>query len=279
MSCSNPYYDPSIVDLYGNPVPIPCGSCYCCRLDIQRAACDRMFCAWHSHEVAAFVTFTYDDEHLPIKEGFINPTLSKEDLHKYIDNIRHKLSKVKFEYYACGEYGDSFGRPHYHVIFFGLDYQYHKAFFEQTWKKGSVKVLPVTSKAFNYVTKYMTKGSGKDFNDKKYFDYGQIPPFRKMSRGLGLDVYLKHLDEIRDKGFFIFKSRRISVNRYYFNKLVAYSDRQLLNREQSLTDTRNRLTKEAVSHGLDYSFYKHFKTEELEKVLESRDLNRYSSRS
>ena len=276
MACSRPYYDPSIVDFNGEPVPIPCGTCFCCRLDMQKTAMDRMFCAWQSHDVSAFVTFTYDDNHLVYKDGFLQPTLSKEDVHKYLDNLRHKLNNCDFEFYLCGEYGDKFNRPHYHAIFFGLDYELHKSLFEQTWKKGSVKVLPVNPASFRYVSKYIVKPYSREWNDKNYYDLGLIPPFRKMSRGLGLRVYLTHLDELREKGFFYLKGKRISVNRYYFNKLVSYSERQIFVREQSLYENRIKMTKEADSLGLQYSYYKHFKYEEREKNLRSRELKNNS---
>lgn len=277
MACSRPFYNPDIVDFNGDPIPIPCGSCFCCRLDIQKAAIDRMFCAWKCHSVSAFVTFTYDDEHLIFQDGFRQPTLSKDDLHKYLDNIRHLLHKVKFEYYACGEYGDKFNRPHYHVLFFGLDYQLHKSFFEQSWKKGSVKVLPVQSGSFRYVAKYLSKPYSKEYNDIQYYDIGLIPPFRKMSRGLGVKVYLDHLDEIRDNGFFVFCGRRISVSRYYFNKLLAYNDRLVLAREKSIDDNRRRLSEDAKRFNLSDSYYRHFRVEQKEKVLQSQHLNQNSS--
>ena len=276
MSCSNPFYNPDIVDINGDPVPIPCGTCFCCRLDLQKQMQDRMFCAWHSHDCSAYVTFTYDDSHLVYQDGFRQATLSKEDVHKYLDNIKHKFKNVDFEYYLCGEYGDSFNRPHYHALFFGLDFQLHKRFFETSWKKGNVKVLPVNDRAFSYVTKYIVKPYSKTWNDSNYYDFGLIPPFRKLSRGLGLSVYLDHIDELRDKGFFYYFDRRISVNRYYFNKLLAYNDKLVLVRSQSIDNNRRKLSHEASVFGFSDSFYKHYKVEQLEKQLSSRELNRNS---
>ena len=104
MSCSRPWFDESIVDFNGNKIPIPCGSCLSCRLDIQKMAIDRMWCAYSSHPVSAFVTFTYDDNHLIIKDGFKQPTLSKDDAHKYLDKIRH-YNLPPFEYYMACESG------------------------------------------------------------------------------------------------------------------------------------------------------------------------------
>lgn len=72
---------------------IPCGNCLACRLDKQLLWTARC----HSEEIKgrnAFVTFTYDDLHIRHNEGALLPTLRRDDLHKYIDNIRHKINKM-----------------------------------------------------------------------------------------------------------------------------------------------------------------------------------------
>lgn len=276
MACSNPHFDDNIIDSFGNKIPIPCGHCFCCRLDMQRSSIDRMHCAYFSHSCSAFVTFTYDDYHLVFNDGFRQPTLSKDDAHKYLDKIKHQLKGIDFEYYLCGEYGDRFNRPHYHALFFGLDYQLHEKFFNDSWKAGEVKVLPCSPQAFRYVTKYITKPYSKEWNDKNYYDLGMIPPFRKFSRGLGLSVYLNHLDEIDRYGFFSYHGRRIFVNRYYFNKLVSYSSRTVLNREEAIIKNNALLSESAARFGMPVNKFRFFKNEELEKSLRSKALNRSS---
>ncbi len=272
MSCAYPSYSLSVTDIDGSLIPIPCGQCFNCRLDYQRRTIDRLHCAWHSWTTSAFVTFTYDDEHLFIPDGFINASLSKEHLHKFFDNIRHKIP-FKFEYYVCGEYGDKFNRPHYHALFFGLDYELHKSFFEKTWKYGSVKVLPVTPKAFRYVTKYITKKC--TYNDSQYYDYGLVPPFRKMSRGLGMSVYRDHIDSIARYGYFVFKGRKIFVNRYYFNKLLPYNKELVLNRDLQRTEYNENVSRETLQAGYDsVDAYKFDKVQNLERQLEARSLNK-----
>lgn len=275
MSCSRPWYSDDIVDLNGNQIPIPCGTCFSCRLDLQKRYIDRMYCAWKTHSISAFVTFTYDDDHLIIQDGFKSATLSKDDVHKYLDNIRHQVH-LPFEYFLCGEYGDKFSRPHYHALFFGLDYQLHKRVFEK-WKKGMVSVLPCESQSFRYVSKYLTKPYSSEWNDKNYYDIGIIPPFHKMSRGLGIYQYLSHLDDIQRDGFFFLDGRLINVNRYYFNKLVSYNDLLILRREQSLDDYARQLSVEAASFNLPVEVYKNLCRKNKEDQLKSRQLNQSSS--
>lgn len=268
MSCSRPYYNDKILNLNGDAVPIPCGQCFCCRLDLQKKYCDRMFCAWHSHDVSAFVTFTYDDEHLIIKDGFCNASLSKDDLHKYLDNIKHQLKNVDFEYFACGEYGDKFNRPHYHVLFFGLDYQYHRKFFEKTWKKGLVKVLPCTSKAFKYVSKYIVKDTA--FDNAHYYDLGLVPPFRKFSRGLGSKVFNQYLDDIFRFGYFVYKGRQIVVNRYYFNRLTLHSPLSRVYREQCIDDVFRQRQLDSSNANLPVYDFICLNNDNLESQLKAR---------
>lgn len=273
MSCVNPSYSNTIKDLTGRYVPISCGRCFCCRLDMQSSIVNRLYCAWKYYNVSAFVTFTYDDEHLRFNNGFVNPTLSKEDLHRYLDKIRHQLD-LDYAYYVCGEYGDKFNRPHYHAIFFGLDYQLHKSFFEKSWKLGSVKVLPLTSKAFNYVTKYVTSSNSQD--DSLYFDYGIIPPFHKYSRGLGSQYFLKYRDDIETKGYFVLDGRKIVVNRYYFNKYARYSDDLINVKERLITDSERDLSNNAYRFGLNPTQYNLMRIANLESQLSSRELRKNS---
>lgn len=272
MRCLYSNIVPDVKDYRGNPVYSGCGHCFACRLSLQSSLVSRMFCAWKSHSSSSFVTFTYDDEHLYFPPLNSNPSLSKDDVHKYLDKLRHFLKGYKFEYFLCGEYGDSFGRPHYHAIFFGLDYEKYSKLFKSSWKKGMVKVLPVTSQSFRYVSKYLTCSS----NRNGYFDLGIEPPFYKMSRALGLSFYLKHLKEIRDDGYFSIGSRRIYPNKYYFNKLVQLNS-DLIDIKDYQFDLRNlNLLREAKYFNADYSSYEFNKAESFEKNHLSTFLNNKS---
>ena len=68
---------------------------------------------------AVFLTLTYSDDHLPD-----NGSLVVADLQKFFKRLRKQYAKrntcIKLRYYACGEYGDRHGRPHYHAIVCGL---------------------------------------------------------------------------------------------------------------------------------------------------------------
>lgn len=66
------------------------------------------------YEENAFVTLTYDEEHLP--EG---GTLVPRDLQLFLKRLRKSIEPRKVRFFAVGEYGDETFRPHYHLGLFG----------------------------------------------------------------------------------------------------------------------------------------------------------------
>lgn len=66
------------------------------------------------YEDNAFVTLTYDDDHLP--EG---GTLVPRDLQLFLKRLRKSIEPRKVRFFAVGEYGDETFRPHYHLGLFG----------------------------------------------------------------------------------------------------------------------------------------------------------------
>ena len=129
---------------------------------------------------SVFVTLTYDDDHLPFTDSG-EATLFKHHLQKYFKDLRYWLGD--FRYYACGEYGDSFGRPHYHALVFyngSKKFDEVKSILEQRWSYGSSKVdYGVTPANAKYCCKYSMKSLGFDYLDC-------TPPFALMSRKPGI---------------------------------------------------------------------------------------------
>ena len=164
---------------------VPCGHCEECynqrrtewsvRLQLHTLSYDRM---------PLFVTLTYAPEFLP-EEG-----LKKKDLQNYIKRIRDKynLYNTDFSFYACGEHGDLLGRPHYHVLLFGMsvyddiylrDDELCRSVIESDWKLGECFVCRADWSGIHYVTKYCMK-----YLDREWNDVGN-PPFSLCSKGIG----------------------------------------------------------------------------------------------
>lgn len=198
---------------------IPCGQCIGCRLEKSRQWAIRCSLESQLYQNSYFLTLTYDDEHLP-KSGSLVP----DDLQKFLKRLRRYVeyhgSDKKIRFFACGEYGDNFLRPHYHAIIFNLDISDLKSFstsfsgdiyytsetINQIWKNGYVIIGEVTFESCAYVARYVTKkmtGSQADF----YYE-GRQPEFVRMSRRPGIgsawldqyksDVYPHDYIVIRD---------------------------------------------------------------------------------
>lgn len=119
-------------------IEVPCGKCVECRLKYSRSWADRCLLEAQQYEHNYFVTLTYNDDNLVMREG-VNastgeithfPTLIKEDLQNFNKRLRreyeyhgHASPNDKIRFYGCGEYGsfENSHRPHYHVIYFNLD--------------------------------------------------------------------------------------------------------------------------------------------------------------
>ncbi|QCS37476.1 replication initiation protein [Tortoise microvirus 107] len=228
MACSSPFFLERIKDYRGRPVPLPCQKCNCCRADKTTYWTRRAGYEWTHSISSAFVTFTYDEEHLPIG-GSLEPTLRRDDLHRYIDTVRHRLKKdgkipprcvPNFSYMASGEYGDSFGRPHYHVLFFGLDFETCKKYLKKSWPYGSIAVNPVRDGAIRYVVSYISKQLYGEERDAQFFDYGVEAPFLSVSRGFGSGLFKDQAENIREYGALKFGQKFFSVPSYWKNKFI-----------------------------------------------------------
>ena len=236
MSCCQPFSipNPYYARLYGNKLQgypnatlsIPCGWCLNCRKDRQNYFADRAKYEYKKRLTAAFVTFTYDDYHLftdclpntdwvEYIEGTDVPytTLNYDDLTRFIENIRKYIQKhtdlhnvlcqPDFSYMYVGEYGDVFNshRPHFHVLFFGLDFAYCKKIFMDKWKKGLIDVLPVLNGGIEYVTKYMDKQLHGSLAVQEYDNHFIARPKLRCSNGFGKGLLTDNIKDITDNNY------------------------------------------------------------------------------
>lgn len=125
-----------------------------------------------SCEDNAFVTLTYDNDHLP--EG---GTLKPQDLKNWQKNLRYH-SGINLRFFSVGEYGDQTKRPHYHAAVFGfkgcasLDLKCPCVFCEtlrSSWKKGHVLNGTLTKDSASYIAGYVTKKM-TDRNPQEKYD-------------------------------------------------------------------------------------------------------------
>ncbi len=213
-------------------IDIPCGKCMPC---IQTTIYQWLFRLQQELKVAekaTFVTLTYDDENVPfgvkVKMGLSDVaglTLRKKDLlafHKRIkiNQERGETITQKLKYFACGEYGKTTKRPHYHLIIFNADNE----IIDAAWKKGTTFHGQVTDASIVYVLNYINKGRRKS---KDYYEnLGIEPEFRVMSQGIG-KLWLKQAEkypqwENQDLDKVMLDSgHTIPIPRYYLKHLFT----------------------------------------------------------
>lgn len=96
----------------GARIPYGCGKCVACRVNRRRKWATRIMLEAMYTGNNAWITLTYDDKHLP-EDHHLRPV----DLQLFFKRLRKRIGP--FRYFACGEYGDNYGRPHYHAVIFG----------------------------------------------------------------------------------------------------------------------------------------------------------------
>lgn len=153
---------------------VPCSACYQCRLRRGAGWSLRLRYEEKVHSTAYFVTFTYDDDNLPVTDDGV-VTLSKRHLQLYFKRLRKRHSNA-IKYYACGEYGSNTYRPHYHCIMFGAN----EDLISLDWHYGHVRIDPCTPRTISYVCGYVNK-------PRNVFEDGREKEFSLMSKKLGIN--------------------------------------------------------------------------------------------
>lgn len=170
---------------------LPCGHCYGCAKDYSREWASRIILETQDHNANCFITLTYDESNVPDKP-------LKRDFQLFMKRLRKFFGDKRIRYFACGECGDKSGRPHYHAILFGLDFDdkvflqrsksglfiYRSPTLEQLWPYGISSIGDVSVQSAQYVAKYSMKKklSGVDTGE-----------FVLMSRKPGIGA--SHYDE------------------------------------------------------------------------------------
>ena len=235
-------------------IAVPCGKCEDCLRMNARAWSIRILEEAKQYENNYFITFTYDDDHLP-EYGSLVPdeiSLFNKKLKTYLNR---KGCKSDFRFYGVGEYGSQTFRPHYHVIYFNLDipdlkvYQknelnqplFTSKFLEDVWGKGNILIGLVDVGSACYVARYCDKKkknlTQEDLNNLKLFHLE--PEFSRMSRrpGIGSNYLEKLLANVKNGVYKIqFKDNNFSIPKFYTKKFEELLSKEELGCFKSYND-------------------------------------------
>lgn len=141
----------------------------------------------------------------------------------------YRTKKIRYVY--CGEYGEQFGRPHYHMCLFGHDYKdkervretadgthYTSMELSNVWGKGKCEITDLNFKTAAYVARYVTKKVNGKWGPSHY---GQrTPEFLEASRkpGIGGPFYEEFKNEIYPRDEIIINAQQCKPPRAYDKK-------------------------------------------------------------
>nr|WAE43898.1 MAG: replication initiator protein [Microviridae sp.] len=225
----------------GNPVnlpdnlALPCGKCMGCRLERSRQWAVRCMHEASLYEDNCFLTLTYRPDTVPL-----DGSLVKDEFPLFMKKLRQKFSDIRIRYYMCGEYGEQFGRPHYHSCMFNFDLPdkvvwksvngftlYTSSLLDKVWGKGFCSIGSLSFESAAYVARYCTKkitGS----NAVEYYK-GREPEFGLQSSkpGIGADWFYKWKGDCFPSDYLIVNGAMCKPPRYY-DKLLEREDPVLL---------------------------------------------------
>ena len=196
---------------------VPCGQCVEC-LQAKAAMYTSKLLAeslCHREANGYFVTWTYDNYHLPPFGSLEKDALSRLRCHlrqhvckpyrKDGKLVRPKMDDY-LRYFAIGEYGTKYDRPHYHMCLWSdlltqtdIIQLMHTVWSDDKGLIGQIDIQPFQSTgAVGYVSKYhskrlanVLKGSTDDVTSLRFkISNGMcIPPYIRCSKELGLSFF------------------------------------------------------------------------------------------
>lgn len=240
MGCYHP------VDIMVNPKPttpqairvaypqtVPCGNCIGCRGDQARDWAIRIMHETEMHRHSWFTTLTYDNEQIP-EHGSLHPA----DLRQFFKTLRRDRPKGSVSYFACGEYGETTQRPHYHAVLFGphfLDRDilrhsngspiWRSPDLESHWDLGLSEFGTVTPASAAYVAGYVNKKLHKKAHPDAYLrvdpDTGEIVEIQKefarmsLKPAIGNRWIRKWWRDVYPRDFVVVDGKQFRPPRYY----------------------------------------------------------------
>lgn len=164
----------------------------------------------------------------------------------------------------CGEYGEKLGRPHYHYLIFGYDFEdkkylkksnsgealYTSETLNQIWPYGHAWIGDVTYESCAYVASYVMKKITGDKADEHYTrydldgtEYKLMPEFNLMSRkpGIGREWWDNFHHDVTTHDAVIQKGGIKAKPPRYYDKLLEVMDPALWESLKAAREARGKL--------------------------------------
>lgn len=257
------------------PIEVPCGKCDNCRIDKANdfaTRCTNEAEYWDFKGI--FITLTYNNKNLPFnKDGKM--TLKRKDIQDFKKRLRKFASKHKLPFkewinpqtdkkerpirtFEAGEYGPTFGRPHYHMCCYNWEPSdlkfwkiedgntyYKSKSLQKIWGKGFIVIGKITYESASYTARYTQKKLGIAQTHREYYETieyneeagaalpkikyrivkGEVEPeFISMSTcpGIGKIWFLENKQKIiRDMGIMLKAKNGVKLKRVprYYKKI------------------------------------------------------------
>jgi len=247
-------------------IAVPCGTCEPCLHNKRAAWVFRINQELKSSKTSVFVTFTYEKA----------PNIPKrKEIQDLVKRIRINLNRgfvfesrkyakydTSIKYFASSEFGELFGRVHFHAIFFNLPPDPFPIL-QKSWNKGFVTVGDVIPQRVAYVTGYIL--------DKEDDEERKKVIFSLKSNGLGKNYLSKQNVEFHKKNQAFFSYMEggipISLPRYYREKIFN-GFQKIDNRLKAIKQNDEKENQLVKDHLLINQSYYEVKGEQIKQHLE-----------
>lgn len=213
---------------------LPCGRCVGCRLERSRQWAIRCVNESSLQEDNCFITLTYRPEDLP---EFAS--LRYRDFQLFMKRLRKAAPGRRIRFFMCGEYGENFGRPHFHACLFGFNFPDRifdresgsgarvdrSQLLERLWPFGFSSVGDVTFESAAYVARYcMKKVVGQDaelhyarLDPDTGEVFRRVPEFCHMSLkpGIGARWLDRFVTDVYPSGLMVVNGMQVKPPKYY----------------------------------------------------------------
>lgn len=210
----------------------PCGNCIACKITkVQNWTTRLVHEARTSTIQPLFITLTYSDDD--------QYSLDYNDLNKFHTGLRSSIYPKRFTYFSVGEYGENYGRPHYHSILYNYHFS-NKTYYKRSasgrklfnspeldkrWTHGFANYAYADESAMKYCAGYtLKKMIGDQYRGQakiEHYGYRETErSFASRNPAIGLRWLIKNYKQFADKDYCIIDSTPVPIPPYYVQQML-----------------------------------------------------------